>query len=298
MFSKIRPNKRVVTTSRAVNENSHPRRNRFIRDSQGKAPNQKKKIFFFLKTVAILSIFLLINLTFIFVHDVLTQSKYFGIKKIDVTGVRHLTTKDVIMQTGVSKGDNLLKINLDLIRKQLLAHPWIEDAQVSRSIPDGLGINITEHLPEAIAEIKNERYLVSDKGVFFKSLTDSDPQEFPLITGLSYTDIPVADLPASTPFEAVREVLAMGRKSTAALQTRKIRRIATDSDMGLTLEAFEPPILIQIGYESYPQKYDNLKRILTYLQADNELSNVSAIDLSDLEQIVVTPVILEPPRQG
>lgn len=240
----------------------------------------------------------LVSLFLIFVHDLFTQADYFAIRTIDVTGVRHLTAGEVIGKAKVATGDNLLGVNLILIRKRLQQHAWIEAVQVSRKIPDGLLINVTEYRPEAIVEIEDQRYLISNEGVLFKSAMDSDPKNLPLVTGISYTDIPVADLPASIQFEAVLEVLRMGRKTSSFLPIRQIRQIHMDRELGLTLDAFDPSLLIQIGYEHYPQKYQNLNRILDYLKKENAQIQVSAIDLRDLDEIVVTPAKSEDPHQG
>lgn len=234
----------------------------------------------------------------IFMHDFFTQTHFFSIKEIDLKGAKYISLKDVLKQAGVTKGDNLLSINLNSIRKRLLAHPWIEDVQVSRNIPDGLQIQLTEYQPEAIAKVENELYLMNDKGILFKAATESDPKNLPLITGLKYTDIPILHLRASSQFETARKVLLMGRETSSLIPQNKIRKIIVDSDLGITLEAFEPSVLIRIGHKHYPEKYNNLKRVLKSLKNQNEQIQASFIDLSDLEQIVVTPVNLESPHQG
>jgi hypothetical protein len=117
-----------------------------------------------------------------------------------------------------------------------------------------------------------------------------------MVTGISYSDIPVASLPASTQFEAVRKVLKMGRSAKALIPTKEIREIRMDGELGLTLEAFTPSLLIQIGYENYSEKYENLKRVLKYFK--NKQIQISEIDLSDLNQIVVTPEITEKSHQS
>jgi hypothetical protein len=118
----------------------------------------------------------------------------------------------------------------------------------------------------------------------------------PIITGLSYSDIPVADLPATAQFEAVREVLKMGRSSLMPIPIQEIREIKMDGELGLTLEAFTPSLLIQIGYENYPEKFKNLKRVFRYFK--NEQVKMSEVDLSDLNQIVVTPAISKKSHQS
>ena len=240
----------------------------------------------------------LMSVLLIFVHDLFTQINYFNIKHIDIKGLYYLSEEDIMKQAGIAKGNNILGINLNLVRKKLLVHPWIEKVQVSRKFPDGIMIDITEYQPEAIAKIRDKQYLLSRKGVIFKSLADPDPTNLPIVTGLSYSDIPVANLSASAQFEAVRKVLKMGRSSMALIPANKIQEIQMDSELGLTLKVIEPSLLIQIGYEYYPEKYQNLRRVLEYFKKENEQIQVSEIDLSDLNQIVVTPAISKKSHQS
>jgi cell division protein FtsQ len=297
-FAKKRSNKKIVKTKRAAPEKRPFRKNRFKKEPRLKDPNRKIKLYYFFQIIAGLTTAVLMSVLLIFVHDLFTQTNYFNIKNIDIKGLCYLPEKDIMEQSGITKGDNILGVNLNLARKKLLAHPWIEKVQVSRLFPGGIIIDITEYQPEAIAKIKDEQYLLSSKGVLFKSLTDSDPTNLPIITGLSYSDIPVANLPASDQFEAVRKVLKMGRSSMALIPASKIKEIKMDGELGLALILIEPSLLIQIGYEHYPEKYQNLTRVFKYLKNGNEQIQISEIDLSDLNQIVVTPTISKKSHQS
>lgn len=239
-----------------------------------------------------------VSILLIFIHDLFTQIDYFKIQAFEIKGNHQLTNEDILTQAKISKMDNLLDLNLSVVRKRLLAHPWIETAQITRNMPDGLTVEITEHHPEAILKIEDDFFIISNKGVIFKPLTDADPKNLPVITGISFSDIPVADFDASDRFKAVQNVLEMGRSAEALLPNREIKKISVDSEIGLTIYAFEPSLSIQIGYDNYPQKYKNLKHIADHLK-DNKLHfQVSAIDLRDLDQIIVTPVNSKHPHQG
>jgi cell division protein FtsQ len=290
VFFRKRSNKRVVKSKRAAPEKRPPRKNKFKKRPRLKDPNRKIKLRYFFYVMAGSSAVVLLSVGLIFVHDLFTQTHYFDLKKIDIKGLQHLSQKDIMLQSGLAKGDNILGINLNLIRKKLLAHPWIEGVQVSRLLPDSIIIAIKEYHAEAIVKIENSAYLLSTNGVLFTPLMPSDPKNMPIITGFSYSDIPVANFPASFQFKAASEVLKMGRSSSSIIPAKKIKEIRMDGELGLTLNAFTPSLQIQIGYEHYPEKYQNFKRILGYLKNENEPIKVSKIDLGDLNQIVVTPV--------
>jgi cell division protein FtsQ len=298
LFNQKRSNKKIIKTTRTASDKRPFRKNRFKREFRLKDPNRKIRLYYFFQILAGLMTVTFLSVLLIFVHDLFTQANYFNITNIDIKGLRYLSEEDIMRQSGIIKNNNMLNINLNLARKKLLVHPWIEKAQVSRIFPGCIMIEITEYRPEAIAKIKDEQYLLSSKGVLFKSLADSDPTALPIITGLSYSDIPVANLPASIQFKAVRKVLEMGRPSMALIPTNKIQEIKLDGELGLALIVIEPSLLIQIGYEHYPEKYQNLRRVLKYLKNEHQQTQVSEIDLSDLNQIVVTPEISKKSHQS
>jgi len=73
------------------------------------------------------------SLMFIFIHDVLTQCDYFKAESITVTGGQRLTPDQILKTADIEEGVNLVSLNLKMIRKRLLAHPWIAEAE---KLPD------------------------------------------------------------------------------------------------------------------------------------------------------------------
>ncbi|MDP4978978.1 MAG: FtsQ-type POTRA domain-containing protein, partial [Desulfobacterales bacterium] len=99
------------------------------------------------KWVAAVAAVAAVSAFFILVHDILTQCDYFKISRLTIEGAQRLTEKEIAQQAQVGKGVNILAVNLSLVRKRLLAHPWIAEAGVSREIPSGLSNRIKEHTP-------------------------------------------------------------------------------------------------------------------------------------------------------
>ncbi len=297
-FTSKKRNKRIVNAKAAAAEKRPLRKNRFKKNTFKKSNVRKFKVSGLASLLGALAGLIATSIILIFIHDFFTQTQYFSIQEIKISGTEHLTCEKILDLTGVTIGDNLFGINLKRIRNKILTDPWIKGVQISRKIPDGIWIDIVEHTPEAIAKIENEIYLLNREGELFKTFGVADPRDLPVITGISYTDIPVANFLPSNQFAAVRKVLELGRTEEALIPSEKIRQIHIDRELGLTLEVFEPAISIQIGYGNYSQKYDNLQRVLAYFKDRKEQIRFNAVDLRDLDQIVVTPATTESPRQG
>ena len=240
-----------------------------------------------------------ITALFILVHDLLTQCDYFGARQLTIEGMRRLTREQVAGQAGVQAGVNILSTNLSLVRKRLLAHPWIAEAEVRREIPSGLTIRIKEHSALAMVDI-GQKYLINTHGELFKAWEASDPDTLPVIKGLKLSDLTVYGQSESlninsgrertAPFKAVMQVLQLGGKKGSILPNRLVRQIHVDRQIGLTIYAFDQGKTINLGYSDYAGKYHMLADLFSYLKRHRSISDFDRIDLNNLKRVVVNPI--------
>jgi cell division protein FtsQ len=251
---------------------------------------------------------------FILVYDVITQCDYFRAQSLKIAGMQRLTGKQIVQQARVSKGVNVMAVNLSMVRKRLMAHPWIAEAEVRREIPSGLYIRIKEHVPLAIVEL-DRKYIINEQGQVFKEWTDSDPDTLPLVSGLQLADFKAQgktdalapprlalrakpsphNHPNARPLEAVMQVLTLGKQARSILPNRNIKQIRVDREIGITLEAFKQIKTIVLGYHNFPLKYAMLKNILKYRKQKQNFPDFDRVDLNNVNRIVVNPVRLKTP---
>jgi len=239
---------------------------------------------------------------FILVHDLATQCDYFAARQMSIEGTRRLTPEQVARQARVRIGDNILAVNLALVRKRLLAHPWIAEAEVRREIPSRLIIRVKEQNALALVNI-GQKFLINHQGQIFKAWEPSDPGNLPVVSGLDVSDLTVYGqeqsseknrAPAlSAPFKAVMQVLQMGLQQGSILPNRLVRQIKVDRQIGLTLYAFDSIKAINLGYSDYPGKYHALANLFSYLKRQPSIFDVDRIDLNNLERVVVHPLGLQ-----
>jgi len=264
--------------------------------------------------VAGLAALLATSFLFILVHDVITQCDYFRAQNLKIEGMQRLTAKQIVQQARVSKGVNVMAVNLSMVRKRLKAHPWIAEAEVRREIPSGLYIRIKEHVPLAIVDL-DRKYIINEHGQVFKEWTASDPDTLPLVSGLQLADFKAQDKTGALapprlalrakpspdnrinarPLEAVMQVLTLGKQARSILPNRNIKQIRVDREIGITLEAFKQIKTIVLGYHNYPLKYAMLKNILIYRQQKRNFPDFDRVDLNNVNRIVVNPVRLKTP---
>ena len=215
-------------------------------------------------------------------------------------GPQRLSQKEIAQQAGVGKGVNILAVNLSLVRKRLLAHPWIAEAGVSREIPSGLSIRIKEHRPLAVVDV-GKKFLINHSGKIFKAWNALDPADLPVVSGLNVLDLPPVygqtDPSAgeiarerTAPFRAVMKVLRLGGQQGSVLPNHSIKQIQVDRQIGLTLLAFDRIKTINLGYDDYDGKYNMLANLFSYLKHQQSVSDFDRIDLNNLNRVVLNPL--------
>ena len=69
------------------------------------------------------------------------------------------------------------------IRQQLLRYGWVQDARVSRRLPDTLVIDIVERKPAALWQDKQRLALIDSSGVVLDRIAVDDMPDLPLLIG-------------------------------------------------------------------------------------------------------------------
>ncbi|MTI66580.1 MAG: FtsQ-type POTRA domain-containing protein [Firmicutes bacterium] len=129
----------------------------------------------------IIIIFLLLLATFIVL---LTLTDVFNVKKINILGNNKIEEKKILLASGVNIGENIFKINTNIIEKNLLLHPYIKSIKVDRKLPSTLIINITEKKELLAIEYIGSYIYLDDEGKILSILADSKHKDVPFVTGL------------------------------------------------------------------------------------------------------------------
>lgn len=248
-----------------------------------------RRLMLFIKMTAGIGFVFFASFIFILSHDFLTQCDYFKAKSLIIQGTHRLSKKEIMKMAQMYPGTNILAQNLSIVRKRLMACPWIEDARVCRELPSKISIRIEEQQPLAILDF-GRKFLINTKGEIFKELESKDPHDLPQVTGLKFSDLDLGPGRESLPFKAVVSVLQLGKKTGSVIPNRLIKKIHVDREMGLTIYPVKNIKLVKMGYSDYSGKFERLKNILSYLRKKDGFLNIKSIDVNNLDRIVVCPV--------
>ena len=108
----------------------------------------------------------------------------FRITSIEVKGNHFLSEGEVREMLGPAMGENLLSANLESLRSNLAASPWVGGAIVRRKLPDTLMVSVTERFPIALAEAE-QLYVMDASGELIDLLGPRTAGfDLPIIRGL------------------------------------------------------------------------------------------------------------------
>ena len=105
------------------------------------------------------------------------------LEKIEVTGLKRMDQMTVYKQALDQKSRAMPLVDLAAVRARLLQYPWVEDARVSRRLPDTLSIHIVEREPAAIWQSHGQLMLVDTHGALLEPVSREAMPDLPLLIG-------------------------------------------------------------------------------------------------------------------
>lgn len=117
----------------------------------------------------------------------------FRVDGYQIVGIRHMDRRlidavvvDELRKAAAEAGETKPAqplVNVAAIRERLLQFGWVQDARVSRRLPDTLVIDIVERRPSALWQDKEKLALIDDNGVVLDRVPVDRMPDLPLVIG-------------------------------------------------------------------------------------------------------------------
>ncbi|MBC3185225.1 FtsQ-type POTRA domain-containing protein [Corynebacterium sp. zg-331] len=98
---------------------------------------------------------------------VLWTQPVFMVSEVEVTGNRHLSVEQVRESSGVTEGQNLVRVDEEAAATAVAQLEWVESVTVSRSLPATVSIAVTEHTPVLFRREGDQPLLIDSHGQAF-----------------------------------------------------------------------------------------------------------------------------------
>ena len=239
----------------------------------------------FLKPVLMILLLCVVSLILIYAYDFTMQSTYFNIKKIKIEGNNRVNNNEIIDLGQIKKTDNLLSLNLTLLKKRIIHHPWIQKVSIKRLIPSGLSIVINEETPLAIVKIENiAEILINNEGKPFKEYEPAvdDLKDIPVITGLELIESEDNYIFKGPLFNSVIKVLKMDSFG-------EIHHVKADKNIGVSIKTLHQnnEISMILGFYDFHSKAYKAEQITNYFKNHILNKEICTFDLYDPENVLV-----------
>ena len=108
----------------------------------------------------------------------------FSLQRLQVSGNRRARTEEILRSVEPWRGANLIALDLSAIARSVGTHPWIERVTLSKRLPDGLAVRVTERKAVALLRERAQLSWLSSDGRPI-ALYDPrlDPAEYVLVSG-------------------------------------------------------------------------------------------------------------------
>ncbi|WP_341704999.1 cell division protein FtsQ/DivIB [Ferrovibrio sp.] len=108
--------------------------------------------------------------------------------EVNLRGRRHAPLEMLAAAVEVERGDPILSLDLDSLRRRLETIGWVRQATVWRQLPDTLHIEIEEREPFARWQIDGRVYLVDEDGRVLQEIDQADFAGLLLLVGAGASD--------------------------------------------------------------------------------------------------------------
>ncbi|MBQ8057477.1 MAG: FtsQ-type POTRA domain-containing protein [Ruminococcus sp.] len=126
---------------------------------------------------------------------VLSLTVLFKTQNYEVTGNTKYDQGEIISTCGITKSENIFLANKRSAEKKLIkTYPYIEEVDVSFSIPDTITIDITEAAPAYIVKVTDAQFMiVSSKGRVLELVDNTQGYDVPLFLGPNVSSVAVGE---------------------------------------------------------------------------------------------------------
>ncbi|HOY66095.1 MAG TPA: FtsQ-type POTRA domain-containing protein [Candidatus Ozemobacteraceae bacterium] len=238
------------------------------------------KMLGFLALMASLSYLAIVQLKYLFFG-----TSYFEIRTIDVEGLSGLSREETLKLAGIAPGTNVINLDREAARRQLLLHPLVKDAAVELKGLCSVRLRVTERLPLMYVKVGTSFLEISEDGVILSN-TGIGERELPIVTGIDLGDKEVGESVMDNDrfLEAKAWVTTLGS--------------GTLSDISeLNFSSVQNPYLFLVtGEKVLPKSLEDFKERHAFLRALLDNLKKNRVEPEYLDMRAPTDIVVKPRR--
>ena len=169
---------------------------------------------------------------------------FFTLSEIKLNGAKYLTQEDILKIGDIYMGEQMFKLETDVVQSRLSKDLRIEEVSVRRKLPHTLEVTIKERRPLAMVSC-DYGYLDLDRnGVIIDSYKSLKTMQIPMITGAAVRDLYIGD---ELDDELVKKILDFLQRLDEETLNRLSEIAIVEEDYIVMYSATDRPVQIRLG---------------------------------------------------
>jgi hypothetical protein len=183
------------------------------------------------------------------------SASFFKVKAVDVAGASRSSREEIRAAVLRLSNAGVWQADLEVIAKELRELPWVRDAVVTRVLPSGLRVRVTEREPRIIARTGGGRLVwVDDDAVQLGTATPGDEDFF--VRGLEESGTEQARRDNRARIEAALALKADWDKSGLSKRVSEID-LGNLEDVRVHLAGDDAGVQVVLGAQDYVKRFRN-----------------------------------------
>jgi cell division protein FtsQ len=234
----------------------------------------------YVPTALRIAVIAIVCLLIVIVYRAAASASFFQIKRVETKGTSRASVEDIqaavrrdVGPTGVWRAD------LQQLSQHLERLPWVRTAIVTRVLPDGIRVRITERQPRAVVRTSSGRFIwVDDDAVYLGEMAATDQMPAFFLRGWNEEEGGQADNR-----QRVAKYLELQKEWDAQGLSERVSELNVMDlrDVRVQLAGDDSEIEVRLGSQDQGAR---LKKALTVLDAQRQTARGPLISYIDLTQ--------------
>ena len=212
---------------------------------------------------------------------------YFTVQEVLVDENGGFSQDDLLEWGGLTIGMSMWDVDSEQVAQRLLSHSWLRSAHVHRDFPQRVRLAVSARRPVAIVLHEGLRYL-DESGTCFLRPERSSVVDLPYVSGFAGASLETP--PARVALDGVLRLLSLSH-----LWREPLSEISWDARFGYSLFLEGRRVTIHLGWETTPEKFTQIGKVLAEWTAD---APAAVLDARFADQIIVRPYAVESGARG
>jgi cell division protein FtsQ len=275
---------RAAAKGRGAVSVQRPNTRKASKDSRQSAFDWKSALAYFpavLKAVLAVSLGLLAYLG----YRTAVSTSFFKVRAVDVAGATRASREDIRSAVLRLSNAGVWQADLDTIARELKGLPWVRDAVVTRVLPGGLRVRVTEREPRVIARASNGRLVWVDEEGVPLGAASPDEEDF-FVRGI---DEGRGTESAKHNRARVEVARALAREWAQAGLTGRVSELNLEdlNDVRVQLAGQDAAVELRLGKEEFVKRFRQALAVLDAQRLTPRGPFVTYVDVSQGKRAVV-----------